>query len=113
MVTTAPFFYPIHDACDFFRYSRDGVASLMQRNGLTVETVLPLSGSAVTLALLFNLFWFETGFMWTKWLYPIGIVLRPLLLLVCCAVNLLGGIFEMILPSTRMSFNHLTIARKK
>lgn len=113
VITTAPFFFPIHDAADFFRYSRDGVASLMRRNGLKVETVQPLSGSGVTLALLFNLFWFESGFMWTKWLYPFGVVLRPFLLLLCLAVNLLGGVLEMILPSTRMSFNHLTIARKR
>lgn len=112
VITTAPFFYPIHDAWDFFRYTNDGIANLMKQNNLEVEIVKPLSGTGVTLALLLNLYWFDIGFMWTKWLYPIGVILRPLLLLFCFIVNVLGGIFEAVLPSKQMSFNHLTIARK-
>lgn len=113
VITTAPFFYPIHDTRDFFRYSPDGIATLMKQNGLDVELVQPLSGTGVTLALLFNLYWFDLGFMWTKWLYPFGVLLRPILLLLCFIVNVLGGVLEVILPSGQMSFNHLTIARKK
>lgn len=112
IITTAPFFFPIHDAWDFFRYSHDGIAELMRQNDLKVETVKPLSGTAVTLALLFNIYWFELGFMWTKWLYPIGVVLRPVLLLICFIINVIGGIFEVLLPSRHMSFNHITVARK-
>lgn len=112
VITTAPFFYPIHDAWDFYRYSPDGIAAIMKRHDLDVELVEPLSGTAVTLALMFNIYWFDIGFMWTKWLYPIGVVLRPILLLFCFIVNVIGGIFEVILPSKHMSFNHLTIARK-
>ena len=112
LITTAPFFFPIHDTYDFFRYSPDGLAAIMNRHGLEVEKVLPLSGTAVTLAAMFNLYWYELGFIWTKWLYPIGLVLRPVLWLLCFVVNLLGGIFEKIVPSKHMAFNHLTIARK-
>ncbi len=112
VITTAPFFYPVHDARDFFRYSPDGIATLMKQNGLNVELIKPLSGTGVTLALLFNLYWFDIGFMWTKWLYPFGVILRPILLLLCFIVNVLGGILEVILPSRQMSFNHLTIAKK-
>lgn len=113
LITTAPFFYPIHDAWDFFRYSPDGLATLMKQNGLDIELVKPLSGTGVTLALLFNLYWFDIGFMWTKWLYPFGVILRPILLLLCFIVNVIGGLLEVILPSKQMAFNHLTIARKK
>ncbi len=113
IITTAPFFFPIHDTWDFFRYTHDGLANLMKQQGLEVELVKPLSGTAVTLALLFNLYWFEIGFMWTKWLYPFGVILRPILLLFCLIVNVIGGIFEVLIPSKQMSFNHLTIARKK
>lgn len=113
VITTAPFFYPIHDRLDFFRYSPDGIATLMKQNGLDVELVKPLSGTGVTLALLVNIYWFEIGFMWTKWLYPLGVILRPVLLLLCFVINIIGGILEVILPSRQMSFNHLTIARKK
>ncbi len=113
IMTTAPFFYPIHDAYDFFRYSPDGLKAMMERQGLIVETVKPLSGTAITLAVMFNMYWYEIGFVWTKWLYPIGLLLRPLLLLFCFVINVLGGIFELLVPSNHMSFNHLTIARKK
>lgn len=112
LITTAPFFYPIHDAWDFFRYSPDGLSAIMQRSGLEVELVKPLSGSAVTVAMMFNLYWFDIGFMWTKWLYPIGLVLRPLLMVFCLIVNVVGRLFESLIPSNQMSFNHLTIARK-
>lgn len=112
IITTAPFVFPVHDAYDFFRYSPDGIAVMMKRNGLTVEKVEPLSGGAVTLALMFNMYWFGSGFMWTKWLYPIGVILRPILWLLCFFVNILGGVFEKIIPAKGFSFNHLTIARK-
>jgi SAM-dependent methyltransferase len=112
IITTAPFFFPIHDAWDFFRYTHDGLANLMKQQGLEIELIKPLSGTAVTIALLFNLYWFDIGFMWTKWLYPFGVILRPLLLLFCFIVNVLGGIFEVLIPSKQMAFNHLTIAKK-
>ena len=113
IITTAPFFYPIHDAYDFFRYTPDGLKAIMERHSLTVESVKPLSGTAITMAVMFNMYWYEIGFVWTKWLYPIGLILRPLLLLICFLVNVVGGIFEVLLPSNHMSFNHLTIARKR
>jgi SAM-dependent methyltransferase len=74
VIITAPFCYPIHDAWDFFRYSPDGIAEFLKRHDFEIVLVKPLSGTAVTLALLFNLYWFESGFMWTKWLYPLGVV---------------------------------------
>lgn len=113
IITTAPFVYPIHDAYDFFRYSPDGLAVMMTRYGLSVEEIEPLSGTAVTLAIMFKLYWYDIGFIWTKWLYPFGLVLRPLLWLGCFVVNVLGGLFETILPSKHLSFNHLTVASKK
>ena len=112
IISTAPFVFPIHDAHDYFRYSPDGIAVIMKRHGLTVEKVEALSGTAVTIALMFNLYWFG-AIMWTKWLYPFGLVLRPLFLLFAFIVNVVGGIFEMLLPSSQLSFDHLTIAGKK
>jgi SAM-dependent methyltransferase len=112
VVCTAPFFYPVHDEYDFFRYSPGTVATLMRRHGLEVVRMEPLSGTGITLAILFNLYWFELGFMWTKWLYPLGVVLRPLLLVLAFAVNVAGWVLERVLPSSHMSFNHLTVARR-
>ncbi len=113
IITTAPFVYPIHDKYDFFRYSPDGLAAMMKRHGLEIEKVEPLSGTAVTLAVMFNLYWYDIGFIWTKWLYPIGLILRPVLWLLCFFFNVLGRVFEILLPSNHMSFNHLTFARKQ
>lgn len=112
LITTAPFVYPIHDKYDFYRYSPDGLAAIMKRHGLTVERIAPLSGTAVTLATMFNLYWYDIGFIWTKWLYPIGVILRPILWLLCFVINLSGRLFEVLIPSSHMSFNHLTIARR-
>jgi hypothetical protein len=50
--------------------------------------------------------------MWTKWLYPIGIVIRPILWIVIAFINLFGWLAEKIIPSKQMAFNHLTVARK-
>ncbi len=113
IITTAPFFYPIHDSYDFFRYTDTGLAAIMKRYNLEVEKVEPLSGTGLTVAMMFNFYLFDLGFMWTKWMYPIGLVLRPLLWILICLVNALGWIMEKAIPSKQMAFNHLTIGRKK
>jgi SAM-dependent methyltransferase len=113
VICTAPFCYPVHDEYDFYRYSPGTVGTLMKRHGLEVVLERPLAGTGVTLAVLFNLYWFEAGFIWTKWLYPIGLVLRPLLWLFAAFVNLSGWLFERLIPSTSLSFNHLTIGYRR
>jgi SAM-dependent methyltransferase len=110
---TAPFFYPIHGVEDYYRYGPEGVAAILKRQGFEVESIQPLSGSGLTLAILFNLYWFEIGFLWTKWLYPLGLVLRPLLHVLCMIINIAGWFAERLLPSKHMAYNHLTIARRK
>jgi SAM-dependent methyltransferase len=74
VITTAAFVYPLYGRDDHFRFSRYGIAEIMKRNGLEVENVVPLSGTAVTLAMLFNFYWYDFGFVWTRWLYPIGLI---------------------------------------
>ncbi len=112
ILCTAPFFYPVHDARDYYRYSAQGMDALLSRHGFFVDEVIPLSGTGLTLAIMLNLYWYDIGFMWTKWLYPIGLVLRPVLLLLVVIVNGAGWLLELALPSTHMSFNHLAIAQK-
>lgn len=112
VITTAPFIFPIHDSFDFFRYTDKGLAEMMKRQGLSIEKIEPLSGTGLTISMLINIYVFDLGFTWTKWLYPIGLVLRPLLWLLILIVNLSGWVAEKILPSTQMAYNHLTIARK-
>lgn len=113
VITTAPFFFPIHDSFDFFRYTDTGLAGIMKRHGIEIEKVEPLSGTGLTLAMLFNLYIFDIGFMWTKWLYPVGLILRPALWLLVCSINGLGWIMEKAVPSRHMAYDHLTIGKKK
>ena len=113
LIITAPFVYPVHDERDFFRFSGDGLAAMIKRRGMTVEKVVPLSGTALSLAVMFNLYWNDAGFLWTKWLYPIGVVFRPILWLMCFVVNVAGRVFETLLPDGRLSFGHLTVAKKE
>lgn len=112
VITTAPFVFPKHDAFDYFRYTNDGLAVIMERHGLEIVEVQPLSGTGITLAMMINLYIFDIGFLWTKWLYPIGLILRPIIWLLIFLVNLTGWIIDKIIPSDHMSFNHLTVAKK-
>lgn len=112
VITTAPFVYPVHDNWDFFRYAPEGLAVIMKRKGLEVQETKPLSGGGVTMAIMLNLYWYELGFMWTKWLYPVGLIIRPLLLFFVFCINILGRLADMMISSPQMSFNHLTIGRK-
>ena len=113
VIATAPFMFPVHAQADYFRFTAAGWAVLVRRHGLTVVEQPPLTGSGLTLAILFNIYWFESGFLGTKWLYPLSIPFRPLLLLGVCWVNALGWMLERALPSSLMALDHLTIARKE
>lgn len=112
LITTAAFVHPVHDRNDYFRYSPEGLAVMMRRHGFRVERVVPTSGTAITLAAMTNLWWYDNHFIWNKWLYPIGLVLRPLLWVICFIINMIGGIFEILLPDKLLSFSHLTVAVK-
>ena len=112
VITTAAFVYPIHDWHDYFRFSPEGLAVIMGRHGLKVDTIVPINDMAITLAVMINLYVYEYVFLWNKWLYPVGLLLRPLLWLFCFAVNLIGWLFEMIVPNDRLPSHILTIAHK-
>ena len=112
LMVTAPFAYPVHDERDYFRYSAKGIRVLLEGAGFVLERSQPLTGSGRTLALLTNIYVMEIGFFWTKWLYPLGLLLRPLLWVLTALVNLVGGLADFLLPSTHLAFNNLSIARK-
>lgn len=113
LIVTAPFFFPVHDTWDFFRYTPDGIATIMKRHGFEIEKIESLSGGGITAVTMLNLFWFQIGFMWTKWLYPVGVLLRPVLLLLVFITNILGWIGDQLIPSPQMSFDHLTVGKRK
>ena len=113
LITTAPFAFPVHDESDFFRYAPKGVAALMSRHGLIVEKVEALSGTAVTLAVLFNVFLFCEMFQWNKFLYPIGLLARPLIWILSFIINVVGGLLEFLFYSESLPFDHITVGVKK
>lgn len=113
VIITAPFLFPVHDAWDFFRYSPDGIPAILKRHGFEIEKVESLSGGGITVATMLNIFWFHFGFMCTKWLYPIGVLLRPVLLPLIFIINILGWIGDKLVQSPQMSFDHLTVGKKK
>lgn len=113
VIVTAAFVYPVHDRNDYFRFSPDGMGVIMRRHGLGVERVVPTSGTAVTLAVMTNLYWYDYQLIWKKWLYPVGLLLRPVWWLLCFIINMAGGLFEILLPDQSLSFSHLTVAHKQ
>ena len=112
LMVTAPFAYPVHDERDYFRYSAKGLRSLLERAGFELVRVQPLTGTGRTLALLTNIYLIEIGFTWTKWLYPLGVFLRPALWGLAAVINLVGGLADLLLPSEHLAFNHFSVARK-
>jgi len=112
LITTAAFVFPVHDRNDYFRFSPDGLAVMMRRHGLAIDEIVGTTGTPVTIANLVNLYIYDHTFIWNKWLYPIGLVLRPLLWLFCFAVNLTGRAFELVLPDESLPIHVLTVATK-
>ncbi|MDV2502385.1 MAG: class I SAM-dependent methyltransferase [bacterium] len=113
LLVTAPFVYPVHGEKDYYRYSAGGMKALLKRSGFMIERVQALTGTGRTLALLINIYIIEIGFFWTKWLYPLGVLLRPALWVVTAVINLMGALADVLLPSDHLAFNHLSIARKR
>jgi SAM-dependent methyltransferase len=112
LILTAPFAFLLHDSQDYFRYSAQGLRAMLEASGFFVEAVRPITGTGQTLAMLVNKYLIDVGFMWTKWLYPIGLVARPALWALAALINLIGGLGDLILPSDKLAFGHLVLARK-
>jgi SAM-dependent methyltransferase len=113
IMMTTPFVFPVHATADYFRFTAAGAALLMRRHGIDVLEQPPLTGGGLTLVILFNILWFNLGFMSTKWLYPVGVVMRPILLPLVGLINSIGWFFEILLPSSELALDHLTIGRKR
>ena len=113
LVLTAPFVFPVHEEHDYFRYTKQGLQSLLQRRGFKPLAITPLSGAPLTLAILFGLYVYDGCFLWNRWLYWLSLPLRPFLLVVAAVVNALGGIAEHVCPSYPLPFNHMAVAERQ
>lgn len=112
LVLTALFVFPKVGERDYFRYSAKGMKVLLERSGFRLHRVQTLTGSGRTLAMLINYYMIVLGFFWTKWLYPLGVLLRPALWVLAATINLIGGLADILLPSDHLAYNHLFVAHK-
>ena len=51
LIMTTPFFWPVHDERDFYRYAPGGLRFLLEQAGLEVVEIVPLSGVWGTVSL--------------------------------------------------------------
>lgn len=113
LIITAPFIYPLHEGGnDFFRFTKMGLSSLVERYNFRIITTKTLCGSATTLATLLNVYLYEEWFMWNKVLYPLSILIRPLIWLLIFLINIIAIILEKgIRTKPSLLFNNLVVAK--
>ncbi len=74
LILQIPFLYPLHDEpFDFQRLTIHGLKELLERNGFSLQEVLPLGRPLVTCALLVNLAFSRTALEWFKRKNPLAI----------------------------------------
>lgn len=113
IIVTSPFVYPLHGAkIDYFRFTEKGLISLLERHNFQILSSKIILGSAMTLAMLINIYLYEECFLWNRIFYPLSILIRPLILLMIFFVNIIGWILEKIIKlEPSLPFNHLIIAK--
>lgn len=113
LILTAPFVFPVHEEHDYFRYTKQGLQSLLERHHFKPLAITPLSGAPVTLATLVGLYVYDGCFLWNRWFYWLSLPLRPLLLVIVAFVNAMGGLAEYLCPSYPLPFNHVAVAQRR
>lgn len=109
LLITLPFVWIEHEKPnDFARYTRFGIAHLLQKHGFEIEKSERSSTFIETIAQLASAYIYNT-------FIPSPTVLRwPLTILLIAPVNILGSILSFVLPDNKDLFlNHIIIARKK
>lgn len=117
---TCPQSYPVHDSKnDYFRFTRFGIKSLLEKNGFNVERIFRHGGFFIEQGLLFNVYFnynlFLEGMGLSSrrvFLNMIKIFIMPLLLIINAFVNLLGILFDYIDPDVQFTHNYTVIAKK-
>ena len=112
VILTVPFAFPVHDEKDYWRFSEQGLRLLFDNSGFIVEEIKPITNTAMSIAILFNMYIFDIGFVWKKWLYPFGLLLRPILWIIIAIINLSFGLAGLIITSEHLPSNIMLIAKK-
>lgn len=75
LILSVPFLYPVHEApYDFQRYSKYGLETRIQRNGLIIKQLHPWGGAGLLLLVYINLFFCK--FIQWKWVKKISCILQ-------------------------------------
>jgi SAM-dependent methyltransferase len=102
LIVTTPFFWPVHDQRDFYRYAPGGLRYLLEEAGLEVVEIVPLSGvwGTVSLQVSYALERYRRG--------PAA----PVVDAVASGIQWLAARFDQVDFQPKFSWNHLAVARK-
>ena len=115
IIVTSPFIYPLHGGGeDFFRFTKKGLIAILERHNFKVLGSKAICGPAKTIAVLFNISFYEELFLYNRFLYFLGILIRPLLWLIVFLINVTAGIFEIVIKADQsIYFNSLIVAEAR
>lgn len=108
VVVSLPFVYQEHEEpFDFFRFSRFGIADLLEKTGLKIQTIKRDSSALEAIAILINVYIIHN-------LVPKVRGLRPLYaLFFCFPIQLLAMILSKILPDKGQLYLNVVVQAKK
>lgn len=112
LVATVPFAFPIHDYMDYRRYTHLGISNLFHSVGFEIIEVQPLTTTSQTLSILTGLYWFDLGCYWTRWLYFIGVIFRPIVLVLTAFINIMGWINKGLIHSNHLPFGYIGVCQR-
>ncbi len=97
LLLTTPFIYPVHGKpYDFHRFSFYALEKYLERNNFTVVKNMVMGNYGTVLAVLINQFIYRAFWIRGGWLHLIGLVLRPILVLIIAMNNLIGWFLDII-----------------
>ncbi len=102
LIATTPFFWPVHDERDFFRYAPGGLRFLVEEAGLEVVEIAPLAGVWSTISL-------QLGYALERYRRS---ALAPVVDAVSAGAQWAAARWERVDFQPKFSWNHLVVARK-
>ena len=112
LILTAPFSFPVHDKKDYWRFSTQGLKEIFHKSGFHDEKIVPVNNTSMTIAILLNIYLFDLGFYWNKWLYPFGLIFRPFILISIFIINVFFWLLGILIKSEHLPSNILALGIK-
>ena len=102
VIVTTPFFWPVHDERDFFRYAPGGLRYLFESAGFEVVELVPLGGAWTTISL-------ELGYALERFRRGAA---APVVDGMTVAAQWLAERLERLDYQPKFSWNHLVVGRR-